>query len=246
MNPVGWKLRARQQFSTDKTRFRSSRTVSAGRAILHSSRTVAGQCQIRSGMHPFWLKAATTESREVRVSHVTFNTTHRDSEQTSVSKTSSRPSSSCRESEISQQQNGGGVVSTQIGHTPVRLEAQSQAAVQCRQNEISQQQKNSRRAVLTQIGHVPGRLKAQGQTAVQCRQNENLQQQNCSGGVSTQIGHAPVRLEAQGQNHQFSAGRAILRSSRTVAVSNQIRHAPFGWKRLQSSLGRSECQTRHI
>ena len=68
----------------------------------------------------------------------------------------------CRKSEILQQQNGGGVVSTQIGHIPVRLEAQRQTVVQCRQNEISQQQKNSSRAVLTQIGHEPGRLEAQG------------------------------------------------------------------------------------
>ena len=133
-----------------------------------------------------------------------------------------------RKSEISQQQNGGGVGSTQIGHAPVRVEAQGQTAVQCRQNEISQQQKNSSRAVLTQIGHVPGRLEVQDPTAVQCRKNENLQQQNCSGGVSTQIGYAPVRLEAQGQKQQFSAGRAILCSSKTVsgAVSNQIGHAP--------------------
>ena len=65
-------------------------------------------------------------------------------------------------SEILQQQNGGGVVSIQIGHAPVRLEAQGQKAVQCRENEISQQQKNSSRAVLTQIGHEPGRLEAQG------------------------------------------------------------------------------------
>ena len=114
----------------------------------------------------------------------------------------------CRKSKISQQQNGGGVVSTQIGHTPVRLETQGQTAVQCRQNEISQQQKNSSRAIPTQIGLEPGRLEAQGQTAVQCRQNENLQpqnsqrrqsdssqQQNSSRAVSNQIGHAPVRLE---------------------------------------------------
>ena len=136
----------------------------------------------------------------------------------------------CRESETSQQQNRGGVVSTQIGHAPIRVEAQGQTAVQCRQNEISQQQKNSSRAVLTQIGHEPGRLEAQGQTAVQCGQNENWQQQNCSGAVSTQIGHAPVRLEAQDQKQQFSAGRAIFRSSRTVAGQCQIRSGmhPFG------------------
>ena len=68
----------------------------------------------------------------------------------------------CRKSEISQQQNGGGVVSTQIGLTRVRLEAQSQTADQCKKNEISQQQKNRSRAILTQIGHEPGRLEAQG------------------------------------------------------------------------------------
>ena len=114
----------------------------------------------------------------------------------------------CRKSDISQQQNGGGVVSTQIGHTPVRLEAQGQTAVQCRQNEIPKQQKNSSRAILTQIGHEPGRLEAQGQTVVQCRQNDHLQQQNrhrrqsdssqqqnSSRAASNQIGHAPVRLE---------------------------------------------------
>ena len=153
-----------------------------------------------------------------------------------------------RKSEISQQQNGGGAVLTQIGHAPVRLKAQGQTTVQCRQNEISQQQKNSSRAILTQIGHEPCWLEAQGQTAVQCRQNENLQQQNSSGAVSTQIGYAPIRLEAQSQKQQFSAGRAILRSRRTVAKKCQIRSSmhPFGWKPPQPSLERSEFQTRHF
>ena len=46
-------------------------------------------------LHDVLPQNATTESREVRVSrHVALNTTHRDSEQPSVSKTSSRPSSS--------------------------------------------------------------------------------------------------------------------------------------------------------
>ena len=89
----------------------------------------------------------------------------------------------CQKSEISQQQNSGGAVITQIEHAPVRLEAQGQTAVQYRQNEVSQQKKNSSRAVLTQIGHEPGRFEVQGQTAVQCKQNENLQQQNSSGTV---------------------------------------------------------------
>ena len=200
-------------------------------------------------MHPFRLDVATTESREVRVSdtsHLTRPTEIQNSQE--LAKSAADRAVTCRESEISQQQNGGGVVSTQIGNAPVRVEAQGQTAVQCRQNEISQQQKNSSRAVLTQIGHEPGRLEAQGQTAVQCRQNENLQQQNCSGGVSTQTGHTPVRLKARGQTQQVSAGRAILRSSRTVAGQCQIRSGMhlFSWKPLQPSLERSECQTRHI
>ena len=92
MSPVGWKLRARQQFSADKTEICSSRIVSAGRAILRSSRTVVEQCKIRSGMHPFGWKSLqpSLERSECQTRH----TTHRDSEQPSVSKTSSRPSSS--------------------------------------------------------------------------------------------------------------------------------------------------------
>ena len=129
------------------------------------------------------------------VRHVTFNTTHRDTEQPNVSNPAADRLVPCCKSEISQQQNSGGVVSTQIGHTPVRVEAQGQTAVQCGQNEILQMQKNIIRAVLTQIGHEPGRLEAQDQTSVQCRQNENFQQQNSSRAVSNQIGFAPVRLE---------------------------------------------------
>ena len=80
MPPFGWKPRAKNS------------SFSTGRAILRSSRTVAVSNQIRRA--PVRLEAATTESREVRVSHLTFNTTHRDSEQPRVSKTSSRSSSS--------------------------------------------------------------------------------------------------------------------------------------------------------
>ena len=150
-------------------------------------------------MHPFGRKP-------LQPSHLTRPTEMHNS--LALAKPAADRAVSCRESEISQQQDGGGVVSTQIGHAPARLDAQGQTAVKCRQNEISQQQKNSSRAILTQIGHEPGRLEAQGQTAVQCRQNENLQQQNSqrrqsdssqqqnsSRAVSNQIGHAPVRLE---------------------------------------------------
>ena len=135
------------------------------------------------GHAPVRLEVATTESREIRVSETSHLTRLRDSEQPSVSKPAADRAVPCRESEISQQQNGGGVVSTQIGHTPIRVEAQGQTAVQCRKNEIWQQQKNNSRTVLTQIRHEPGRLEARGQTAVQCRQNDISQQPNCSGGV---------------------------------------------------------------
>ena len=135
---------------------------------------------------------ATTDSREVRVSntlHLTRPTEIQNSR--ALAKPAADRAVPCRKSEISQQQNGGGAVSTQTGHAPGRLEDHGQTAVQCRQHEISQQQKNSSRAVLTQIGHEPSRLEAQGQRAVQCRQNENLQFQV--------RGHEPGRLEAQGQ-----------------------------------------------
>ena len=142
------------------------------------------------------LKAA-TESREVRVSDTSHLTRPTEIQNNlALAKPAADRAVPCRKSEISQQQNGGGAVSTQIGHAPVRLEAHCQAALQCKQKEISLQQKNSSRAVLTQIGHESGRLEAEGQTAVRCRQNENLQQQNTSGAVSTQIGYVPVRSEA--------------------------------------------------
>ena len=97
------------------------------------------------------MEAATTESREVRVSDTSHLTRPTEIQKSlGLAKPAADRAVLCRESETSQQQNGGGEVSTQIGHTPVRLEAQGQTAVQCRQNEISQQQKNSSRAVLTQ------------------------------------------------------------------------------------------------
>ena len=150
----------------------SERRQSDSSQQQNSSRAVSNQI----GHAIVWLEVATTESREVRVSdtsHLTRPTETQNSQ--ALAKLAADRAVPCRESEISQQQNGGGIVSTQIGHAPVLVEAQGQTAVQCRQNEISQQQKNSSRAVLTQIGHEPGRLEAQGQIAVQCRQDENLQ-----------------------------------------------------------------------
>ena len=58
-----------------------------------------------------------------------------------------------------QQQNCSGAVSSQVGYTPVMVEAQGLTAVQCRQSDSSQQQ-NSSRAVSNQIGHAPVRLEA--------------------------------------------------------------------------------------
>ena len=49
----------------------------------------------------------------------------------------------CRQSDSSQQQNSSRAVSNQIGHAPVRLEAQGQTAVQSRPSDSSQQQNNS-------------------------------------------------------------------------------------------------------
>ena len=127
---------------------------------------------------------ATTESREVRVSNTLHLTRPTDIQNSlALAKPAAGRAVPCRKSEISQQQNGGGAVSTQIGHAPGRLEAHGQTTVQCKRNEISQKQKDSSRAVLTQIGHEPSRLEAQGQTAAKCRQNENLQEQNSNGTV---------------------------------------------------------------
>ena len=243
VHPFGWKRRARQQFSAGKTRFSgckrtegrqfylnraSTRSVgspgpktsvqrrqSVSSQQQNSSRAVSNQIWYA----PVWLEAVAFESREVRgsnTSHLTRPTEIQNS--LKLAKPAANRAVPCRKSEISQQQNGGGTLSTQNGHAPVRIEAQSQTVVQCRQNEILQMQKNSSRAVLTQIGHEPGRVEAQGHRAVQCRQNESLQPQNSSGAISTRIGHAPVRLEAQGQKQQFSAGKTRFRSSkRTVA-----------------------------
>ena len=123
---------------------------------------------------------ATIESREVTVSdasHLTRPTEIQNS--LALTKLAADRAVPCRKREISQQQDGGGAVSTQIGHAPVRLKAQGQTAVQCRRNEISQQQ-NTSGAVSNQIGHTPVPLEAQGQTAVQCRQSDSSQQQNNS------------------------------------------------------------------
>ena len=149
MSPFGWKPRARQQFSAGKTR-------------ICNRGTVAGQCLIRSGMHPFGWKPLQPylERSNFQTRHI--NTTHRDSEQLRVSKTSCKPSSSWRKTEISQQQNGGGEVSTQIGHALVWLEAQGPTAVQCTQNNNLQQQ-NYSWGVSIQSEHAPVRLGAQGQ-----------------------------------------------------------------------------------
>ena len=88
---------------------------------------------------------AITEPREVRVSHLTRPTEIQNS--LALAKTAADRAIPCRKSEISQQQNGDGGVSTQIGHAPVRLEAQGQTAVQCRQTRF----RRSRRTVAGQF-----------------------------------------------------------------------------------------------
>ena len=155
----------------------------------------------------------------------------------------------CRKSDISQQQNGGGAVSTQIGHAPGRLEAHGRTAVQCRQNEISQQQKNSSRTVLTQIGHEHSRLGAQGQTAVQCGKTRICRSRTVTGQFQLNSGMHPFGWKPTARR-QFSAGRAIRRSSRTVAGQLQLKSGMhlFGWKptaRQQFSAGKTRfCSSR--
>ena len=104
---------------------------------------------------------ATTESREeVRVSdasHLTRPTEIQNS--LALTKLAADRAVPFRKSEISQQQDGGGAVSTQIGYEPGRLEAQGQTAVQCKQNENLQQQ-NTSGAVSAEIGYAPVRLEA--------------------------------------------------------------------------------------
>ena len=139
MHPFGWKPRAKNSSSAQAERYSSQQQ--------NSSRTVS--IQIRHA--PVRLEATTTDSREVRVadtSHLTRLTEIQNS--LGLEKPAVDQAVPCRKSEISQQQNSGGAVSTQIRHAPVRLEAKGQTAVQCRQNEISQQQKNNSRAVLTE------------------------------------------------------------------------------------------------
>ena len=152
MSPVGWKPRARQQFSAGKTRICSCRT--------------AGQFQLKPGMHPFVWKP-------------------RAKQQSSASRAILRSSTTA----------AGQFQVRGLG--PGRLEAQGQAAVQCRQNQNLQLQNSG--TVSIQTGYAPVRLEAQGQTAVQCKQGDSSQQQNSSRAVSNQIGNAPARLEVQGQ-----------------------------------------------
>ena len=90
-----------------------------------SSRAVSNQI----GHAPVRLEAATTEAREVRVSdtsHLTRPTEIQNSP--ALAKPVADPVGLCRKGEISQQQNGGGAVSTQIGHAPVPLEVHGQTA----------------------------------------------------------------------------------------------------------------------
>ena len=100
---------------------------------------------------------ATTESREVRVSDTSHLTRPTEIQNTiTLAKPAADRADLCRKSEILHQQNGGEVVSTQIGHGPVRLETQGQTAVQCRKTRICSSK------TVTQIVYAPVRLEAQG------------------------------------------------------------------------------------
>ena len=83
----------------------------------------------RIGHAPVRLEATTPESRQVRMSdtsHLTLPTGIQNS--LGLANPTAGQAVPCKKSEISQQRNDGGAVSTQIGHTPVRLEAQGQTA----------------------------------------------------------------------------------------------------------------------
>ena len=100
---------------------------------------------------------ATIDSREVRVSDNSRLTRPTEIQNSlALANPAADRAVPCRKSEISHQQNGGGVVSTQIGPEPVRLEAKGQTAVQCRKTRIC-----SSRTV-TRIGYAPVRLEAHG------------------------------------------------------------------------------------
>ena len=135
MSLVGWKHRTRQQFSAGKTR-------------ICSSKTVAGQFQLISGRHPFGWKPRAKQ--EFSAGRAILRSSRTEVGQFQL-KSGMHPfgpgpeSSSMQASGSSQQQNISRAVSNQIGHAPVRLEAQGQTAVQCRPSESSQQQNNSSR-----------------------------------------------------------------------------------------------------
>ena len=89
------------------------------------------------GHSPVRLEATSTESRQVRVpdtSHLTPPTEIQNS--LGLASPAADPAVPCKKSEILQQRNDDGAISTQIGHTPVRSESRGQTAVQCRQNQI--------------------------------------------------------------------------------------------------------------
>ena len=158
LNQIGPPVRFEVQGQTAVQRRQndSSQQQNSSRAVSNQ----IGHAPVRGG-------ATTTESREVRLS----DTSHliRPTEiQNSLGLTNPAANQAVpsKKKGISQQRNDGGAVSTQIGHTPVRLEARGQTAVQRRQSDSSQQQ-NSSRAVSNQNGHAPVRGEA---TAAESRQ----------------------------------------------------------------------------
>ena len=200
------------------------------------------------GHAPVRLEAATTESREARVSDTSHFTRPTDTQNSlALAKPAADREVPYRKNEISQQQNGGGAVSTQIGHAPGWLGAQGPTAAQCRQNQISQQQKNSSRAVLTQIGHMsPFGWKPRARQQFSSDNTRICSSRRVAGQFHLKAGMHPFGWKPRAKQ-QFSAGRAILCSSRPVAGQCRIRSGihPFGRKPLQPSLEKSECQTRH-
>ena len=191
---------------------------------------------------------ATTESREVRVSntlHLTRPTEIQNS--LALAKPAAGRAVPCRKSKIPQQQNGGGAVSTQIGHAPGRLEAHGQTTVQCRQNEILQLKKNSSKAVLTQIGHEPVGWKHKARQQFSAGKTRISKSRTVTGQFQPNSSMHPVGWKPTARR-QFSAGRALCRSSRTIAGQLQLKSGmhPVGWKptaRQQFSAGKTRFRS---
>ena len=227
------------------------------------------------GHAPVRLKAATTVKGGQSVRHVTFNTTHRDSKQLRVRRTSSRPSSSVQKKrDIAAAERWRGSFNLNLVCTrqefnseKVRNRSSRTVAGQFQpksgihpfgwkpgarqQFSVGKTRICSSRTVAGQfqvkLGMHPFGWKPRAKHQFSAGRATPRSSRTVAGQCQIRSGMYPFRWKPRAKQ-QFSAGQAILRSRRTVAGQCQIRSGmhPFGWKPLQPCLGRSECQTSHI